>query len=214
QRHTKNDYDANNIVKLLTYGRLLFPASKMKTFQNKDLFFESTEFSLDDVYRCLSFLHKHKDNLQLWMHQRIQEQYNRDTSLVYYDVTNYYFEIDEQDDMRRKGVSKEHRPDPIIQMGLFMDTDGIPISYGLHPGNMLDKQTLIPMLGNIKRNFNLGRTIVDADKGMTSGDNIWYTLSAKNGYVLSYSIRGASQKFKDYVLNQNGYRAVGKDFKI
>src|SRR5699024_11447912 len=109
QRHTKSGYDANSIMKLLTYGRLLYPASKKHTYEMKDTFFEKTDFSLDDVYRCLSFLNKHKDELQRWMHKRIQEQYGRNTSLLYYDVTNYYFEIDEQDDMRRKGVSKEHR---------------------------------------------------------------------------------------------------------
>src|SRR5699024_4885511 len=214
QRHMKSDYDANSIMKLLIFGRLLFPSSKKKTYENKDVFFENMDFSLDDVYRCLSFLNKQKDNLQLWMHKQIQEQYDRNTSLVYYDVTNYYFEIDEQDEMRRKGVSKEHRPDPIIQMGLFMDTDGIPITYGLHPGNMLDKQTFIPMFRKIQKDFQLGRAIVVADRGMTTGDNIWYTLSAKNGYVLSYSVRGANRKFKDYVLNQDDYRTIGKDFKV
>lgn len=213
-RHSKSDFDANSIMKLLIFGRLLYPASKKKTYENKDVFFEKMDFSLDDIYRCLSFLNKQKDNLQHWMHEQIQEQYERNTSLVYYDVTNYYFEIDESDDMRKKGVSKEHRPDPIIQMGLFMDTDGIPITYGLHPGNMLDKQTFIPMFRKIQKDFHLGKTIVVADRGMTTGDNIWYTLSAKNGYILSYSVRGADKKFKDYVLDQNGYLAIGKDFKI
>ncbi|MBT2218667.1 IS1634 family transposase [Virgibacillus dakarensis] len=214
QRHIKSGYDANSIMKLLVFARLLYPGSKKKTYENKDTFFENTNFSLDDVYRCLPFFNKHKDALQLWIHERIKEQYDRNTSLVYYDVTNYYFEIDDPDDLRKKGVSKEHRPDPIVQMGLFIDTNGIPITYGLHPGNMLDKQTLIPMLGNIQRHFSLGRTIVVADKGMTTGDNIWYTLSAKNGYVLSYSVRGANKKFKDYVLDQNNYRTIGKGFKI
>lgn len=214
QRHSKEEYDANSIMKLLVFSRLLYPASKKKTYENKDVFFEKTDFTLDDVYRCLSFLNKHKNALQLWIHERIKQQYDRNTSLVYYDVTNYYFEVDEQDDLRRKGVSKEHRPDPIVQMGLFMDTNGIPITYGLHPGNMLDKQTLIPMLGKVQRNFSLGRIIVVADKGMTTGDNIWYTLSAKNGYVLSYSIRGADQKFKNYVLDQRDYVSRGEDFKI
>lgn len=214
QRHSKEEYDANSIMKLLVFSRLLYPASKKKTYENKNMLFEKMDFSLDDVYRCLSFFNKHKDALQLWIHERIKQQYDRDTSLVYYDVTNYYFEIDEQDDLRRKGVSKEHRPDPIVQMGLFMDTDGIPITYGLHPGNMLDKQTLIPMLGEIQRNFSLGRIIVVADKGMTTGDNIWYTLSAKNGYVLSYSIRGADQKFKNYVLDGRDYISTSDDFKI
>lgn len=214
QRHSKEEYDANSIMKLLVFSRLLYPASKKKTYENKELFFEKMDFSLDDVYRCLSFFNKHKDALQLWIHERIKQQYDRNTSLVYYDVTNYYFEIDEQDELRKKGVSKEHRPDPIVQMGLFMDTDGIPITYGLHPGNMLDKQTLIPMLGKVQRDFSLGRIIVVADKGMTTGDNIWYTLSAKNGYVLSYSIRGADQKFKNYVLDQSDYVARSDDFKI
>ncbi|NMA26128.1 MAG: IS1634 family transposase [Clostridiales bacterium] len=214
QRHTKENYDANSIMKLLVFARLLYPASKKKTYENKEVFFEKMNFSLDDVYRCLSFFNKHKDALQLWIHKRIKQQHNRDTSLVYYDVTNYYFEIDEPDELRKKGVSKEHRPDPIVQMGLFMDTDGIPITYGLYPGNMLDKQTLIPMLGQIQHDFSLGKIIVVADKGMTTGDNIWYTLSAKNGYILSYSIRGADRKFKDYVLDQKDYVAYNNDFKI
>lgn len=214
QRHTQEGYDANSIMKLLVFARLLDPASKKKTYEHKEQFFERTAFSLDDVYRCLSFFNKHKDNLQRWIHKRIKQHYGRNTSLVYYDVTNYYFEIDEPDELRRKGVSKEHRPDPIVQMGLFMDTDGIPITYGLHPGNMLDKQTFIPMLGEIQKNFSLGRIIVVADRGMTTGDNIWYTLSAKNGYILSYSVRGADRAFKEYVLDPSGYVSKGSGFKI
>ena len=214
QRYTKENYDANAIMKLLVYSRLLFPASKKKTFDNRNMFFDKFDFSLDDVYRCLSFFNKHSDSIQLWIHQRINEQYNRNTDLVYYDVTNYYFEIDEQDDLRRNGVSKEHRPDPIVQMGLFMDTNGIPINYKLFPGNAPDKTTLIPALSKIQHDYSLGRIIVVADKGLTTGDNIWYILSAKNGYVLSYSVRGADQNFQDYVLDEKGYMNKGDDFKI
>lgn len=214
QRHTKEDYDANAIMKLLVYSRLLYPASKRKTFEEKDIFFEKFDFTLDDVYRCLSFFNKHSDALQLWLHERVKSLYNRNTDLVYYDVTNYYFEIDEQDDLRKKGVCKEHRPDPIVQMGLFIDSDGLPITYKLFPGNNPDKTTLIPALGTIQRNYSLGRIIVVADKGLTTGDNIWYILSAKNGYVLSYSVRSADKKFKDYVLDQKNYINKGDDFKI
>ena len=214
QRSLKSEYDANAIMKLLVFLRLLYPASKKKTFENKELFFEKTNFSLNDIYRCLSFFNKHNESLQLWLHERIKSQYNRNTDLVYYDVTNYYFEIDEQDEMRRKGVSKEHKPDPIVQMGLFIDTNGIPITYKLFPGNAPDKTTLIPMLGKIQHDYSLGRIIVVADKGITTGDNIWYTLSAGNGYVLSYSIRSADQKFKDYVLDEKEYIEKGNDFKI
>lgn len=144
------------------------------------MFFEKFDFSLDDIYRSLSLFSKHSDALQLWLHERIKSLYNRNTELVYYDVTNYYFEIDEQDDLRKKGVSKEHRPDPIVQMGLFMDTNGIPITYKLFSGNAPDKTTLIPALSRIQREYSLGRIIIVADKGLTTGDNIWYILSAKN----------------------------------
>lgn len=214
QRHTKEEYDANSIMKLLVSSRLLYPASKKKTFENRDTFFEKFNFSLDDIYRCLSFFNKHSDALQLWLHERIKSQYTRNTDLVYYDVTNYYFEIDEPDDFRKKGVSKEHRPDPIVQMGLFIDTNGIPITYKLFPGNSSDKTTLIPALGRIQHDYSLGRIVVVADKGLTTGDNIWYILSAKNGYVLSYSVRGADKAFQNYVLDENGYINKGDDFKI
>ncbi|QSZ28213.1 IS1634 family transposase [Aceticella autotrophica] len=214
QRHSKEKYDANAIMKLLVFSRLLYPASKKKTYENRDIFFEKFNFSLDDIYRCLTLFNKHSDALQLWLHEHIKYQYNRNTDLVYYDVTNYYFEIDEQDDLRKKGVSKEHRPDPIVQMGLFMDTNGIPITYKLFPGNTPDKTTLIPSLSGIQREYSLGRIIVVADRGLTTGDNIWYILSAKNGYVLSYSVRGADKNFQKYVLDENGYVSKGDGFKI
>lgn len=214
QRHSKEKYDANAIMKLLVFSRLLYPASKKKTYENKDMFFEKVDFSLDDIYRSLSLFSKHSDALQLWIHERIKSLYNRNTELVYYDVTNYYFEIDEQDDLRKKGVSKEHRPDPIVQMGLFMDTNGIPITYKLFSGNAPDKTTLIPALSRIQREYSLGRIIIVADKGLTTGDNIWYILSAKNGYVLSYSIRSADKDFQDYVLDEKGYIDKGNGFKI
>jgi transposase len=201
-------------MKLLVFSRLLYPASKKKTYENRHTFFEKFDFSLDDIYRCLSLFNKHGDALQLWLHERISSQYKRNTDLVYYDVTNYYFEIDEQDDLRKKGVSKEHRPDPIVQMGLFMDTNGIPITYKLFPGNAPDKTTLIPALSRIQREYSLGRIIVVADKGITTGDNIWYILSAKNGYVLSYSVRGADKIFQNYVLDEDGYINTGDGFKI
>lgn len=214
QRHSKEDYDANAIMKLLVFSRLLYPASKKKTYENRNVFFENFDFSLDDIYRCLSLLNKYKDDLQLWIHEHIKEKYNRNTNLVYYDVTNYYFEIDEQDELRRNGVSKEHRPDPIVQMGLFMDTNGIPITYKLFPGNSPDKTTLIPALRRIQHDYSLGRIIVVADRGIITGDNIWYTLSAGNGYVFSYSVRSADKEFKNFVLNENGYVNKGDGFKI
>lgn len=215
QRHTKESYDANTILKMLVYSRILAPASKKSSFDHREMFFEKTNYSIDDVYRCLSFLNKHKETIQVWMNDKIKENYGRDTSLIYYDVTNYYFETDEQNDFLRKGVSKEHRPNPIVQMGLFMDNNVIPITYELFAGNTNDCLTYRPNFGKIKKQFNLGRVISVADKGMTTGDNIWYTINtpAHDGYVFSRSIRGAEKSMKKYVLDDDGYVWLGKEYK-
>lgn len=213
QRHSNEEYDANAIMKMLVFSRLINPASKKKSFEERGRFFENTDYSLDDVYRCLSLFNKHKDNLQVWINDNIKKNYGRDTKLVYYDVTNYYFETDKIDDFKRKGVSKEHRPNPIVQMGLFMDNNGIPITYQLSPGNTNDCLTYRPNLSKIKKDYDLGKVVVVADKGMTTGDNIWYTLSAGDGYVFSMSVRGANKELKDYVLDQDGYQWLEKNTK-
>lgn len=215
QRHTKVSYDANTIMKMLVYSRILFPASKKASYEHRERFFEKTNYSLDDVYRCLSFFNKHKENLQVWINDRIKENYGRDTSLIYYDVTNYYFETDEQTDFLRKGVGKEHRPNPIVQMGLFMDNNAIPITYELFSGNTNDCLTYRPNFGRIKKQFDLGRVITVADKGMTTGDNIWYTINTptKDGYVFSMSVRGADKSMKEYVLDEEGYTWLGSEYK-
>ena len=116
RRYTDAQYNHNAIFKMLIYSRLLDPGSKKRAFEKRNMFFEKMDFSLDDVYRSLSFFAEFKDPMLLSMHKRIEKIYGRDTSLVYYDVTNYYFEIDKQDELRRKGYSKEHRRDPIVQM--------------------------------------------------------------------------------------------------
>ncbi|MDO4557224.1 MAG: IS1634 family transposase, partial [Lachnospiraceae bacterium] len=215
QRHSREEYDANTIMKMLVYSRLLAPASKKASFDNREMFFEKTNYSLDDVYRCLTFLDKQKDKLQTWINEKIKAHYGRDTGIIYYDVTNYYFESDNNNDFTCKGVSKEHRPNPIVQMGLFMDNNGIPITYELFPGNTNDCLTYRPGFGRIKKEFNPGRVISVADKGMTTGDNIWYTLNTpdEDGYVFSMSVRGADKEMKSYVLKDEGYEWSGDEYK-
>ena len=213
QRHLNIDFSLNNVMKLMVFSRLLYPCSKKKTFENKDLFFENSDFSIDDVYRALTLMNKHRDAIQLFIYDHIKEQYGRNTEIVYYDVTNYYFEIDEPDELRRKGVSKEHRPDPIVQMGLLMDTFGMPIAYKLFKGNDNDCTTLLPVLKEIRKDFNLGRIIVVADKGLNTGENIYYNLKRGNGYVFSQSVRRANKELKAYVLKDNGYTWYGDEYK-
>ena len=215
QRHTKHEFDANVITQMLVYSRLLYPSSKKSAFENREKFFEKTDYSLDDVYRCLTFLNKHKENLQIWLDEKVSKNYNRDTSILYYDVTNYYFETDDQNGFLMKGVNKEHRPNPIVQMGLFIDSNGLPVTYELFPGNTNDCLTYRPNLGRVKKDFDYGRVITVADKAMTTGDNIWYTKTtpSKDGYVFSMSVRGADKELKDYVLNDNGYVWFGSEYK-
>ncbi|MDD2573782.1 MAG: hypothetical protein PHS13_04765 [Firmicutes bacterium] len=140
-------------MKLLVFSRLLAPASKKKAFEGKERYFEKTNYTLDNVYRCLSFLNKQSSNLQLWLNDRIKQRYGRDSSLVYYDVTNYYFETDKTDGFRKKGPSKKHKPNPIVQMGLFIDNKGIPITYQLFPGNTNDYLPIVPIFHALRKNI-------------------------------------------------------------
>jgi transposase len=213
QRNLNVEYSLNNIMKLMVFSRLLEPCSKKKTFESKDCFFENSNFSLVDIYRGLAKLNKYRDELQLHIYEHIKEQYGRNTEIVYYDVTNYYFEIDEPDELRRKGVSKEHRPDPIVQMGLLMDNLGFPIAYKLFKGNDNDCTTLLPVLKETRRNFDLGRIVVVADKGINTSENIYYNLKRGNGYVFSQSVRRAAKELKAYVLNDDGYTWYGDEYK-
>ena len=213
-RSFKSEFNTNNIMKLLVFSRILAPASKKKTYEGKERYFENTDFSLDDIYRCLTQVVAFKDSLQLYLHRKMKDKFGRSTELVYYDVTNYYFETDRQDELRKKGVSKEHRPDPIVQMGLLMDTKGVPISYDLFPGNINDCETLLPILDKVKKDYQVGRTIIVADKGVNTADNIAFSLARGDGYVYSQTVRGANRELKDYVLDPSGYRQIGDDYKI
>lgn len=206
RRHEDFKFNTDAIMRLLVYARLLYPGSKRASTLSKGMFFENFDFSLDDVYAALTHFHKISQGLQQHLHEKVSQQYGRETDLVYYDVTNYYFQIDREDELRRKGPSKEHRRDPIVQMGLLLDRMGLPISYKLFPGNTHDSQTLIPMLTQIKKQFGVKRIISVADKGLNSGDNIAFNTALGDGYVYSKSVRGASEDFKAWVLDGEGYR--------
>ena len=206
----KFEYNTNSIMIMLVMSRILTPGSKRKAYEDKGRFFERFDFSLDDVYRALSHYAEVSTELQQSIHERISKKYGSDTSIIYYDVTNYYFQIDRPNEKLKYGKGKENRKKPIIQMGLAMDADGVPIHYKLFPGNTLDKETFRSVIGDIKLHYNTGRIIVVADMGIITGDNIYYLTGSKqykplNGYVFSFSVRGGTNKFKEYVLDKNGY---------
>ena len=200
-------------MRLLVFSRLLYPGSKKKAFEDRSKFFERFDFTLDDLYRSLTRFSKFREALQLWIHEHVTSGYGRDTTITYYDVTNYYFEIDKQDKTRRKGVCKEHRPNPIVQMGLFMDNSGLPVAYQLFPGNNNDCTTLIPILKRIRREFGVGKAVVVSDKGLNTAKNAYYLANSRGGYVFSQSVRGGTKELKEYVLKKFGYEQFGDDYK-
>ena len=226
QSNLKIDYNLNDIFSLLVYSRIMYPGSKKDAYDNKDRFFEKYDFSLKDIYRSLDNFYEYKNEIQTIIWNNTKDKYKRDTTNSYYDCTNYYFEIDYNDEdlvdeegnilekgYRKRGPEKNHRPDPIIEMGLLMDSTGIPMSYDLFPGNESEKTSLRPILKRTKSKFGIDRTIVVADRGLNTSDNIFF-LAGKNddehknhdGYVYGQSVRGADKEFKEWCLNQDGYK--------
>jgi transposase len=214
RRHENFKFNTDAIMRLLVYTRLLYPGSKRASTLIKERFFDTFKFSLDDVYNALTHFDKISNTLLQHLHDMVTEHYGRETDLVYYDVTNYYFEIDKQDDLRKKGAAKDNRKKPIVQMGLLLDKQSRPISYKLFPGNTHDSQTLMPVLSDVKKKFGVKRVIAVADKALNSGDNIAYNTILGDGYIYSKSIRGASEEFKKWVLDQTGYRQLADHYKI
>ena len=237
QKKLKIDYNLNDILSLLVFMRIISPGSKKKAYEEKETLFENYNFSLDDIYRSLTNINPLKEDIEKIIWNNTKDKYNRDTSNCYYDCTNYYFEIEYNDEdifeydkngnvktdkdgipiikqkgIRKKGPEKNKRPDPIIEMGLLMDSSNIPLAYDLFPGNESEKNSLIPILNRTKKNFELDRTIVVADRGLNTSDNVIQIAGLsleqslkKNGYVYGQSVRGADEDFKNWVLKQEDY---------
>jgi len=210
-RNKSFKYNTNSIMILLVISRLLKPGSKKKAFEERGRYYERFNFSLFDTYRALSHFAGLVKGFQQYLNTQVREKYGRNTKTIYYDVTNFYFEIDKADELRKYGRSKEKRHSPLVQMGLAMDADGIPIHYKIFPGNKLDKETFRSVIGEVRTSYDTGRIVVVADMGIITGDNIYYLTGGRsdNGYVFSFSIRGAADTFKDYVFDSKGY--VGAD---
>lgn len=217
---TKVKYDLVGLAKLLATGRALNPASKISTYEAKEDYLTPLTDSTDwhDIYYCLDDLDKKSAAVQKRMSSRIDGLIGRNTDVAYYDVTNYFFEIENNDPdilnedgevlkkgLRKKGVSKEKRRTPIVQMGMFIDNKGIPIGYHLFPGNTLDQATLRPALKKTVDSYEFDRIIVVADRGLTSDKNIAHVVGEGNGYVLSKSIKKCKKSEREWVLDQDGY---------
>lgn len=215
QRNLKINYSLNEIFQFLTYSRVINSCSIHKAYQHIEDSFLETDFSLDDAYRALSYFSKYRKDLLKFIDESIRINFKRDITHTFYDVTNYYFEINEEDVLRKRGCSKQRMPKPIIQMGLLLDNNGIPLTYRLFKGNTTDCETYLPVLDELKEEFNLGHTIVVADKGMNTGENMCYNIIKGDGYIFSQSVRGAKAEMKEFVTSDEGYANIGEDgFRI
>ena len=209
-RKIRGENSFESIFKFLVLLRILSPDSKRASCQLKNNFYEiNTEFTLQDVYRALDIYADFEVELQRYLNEKVKEKIGRDLSYAFFDVTNYFFTIDFPDEdggLRQRGVSKEHRVDPIVAMGLFMDSNGLPVSMSLFPGNTSDSVTLRPVMKEIKASYGLGRLIVVADKGLNSSKNIDEICNNGDGYVVSQILRGKKGKrYQEMVFDEKGY---------
>ena len=233
KKSTDIKYPLSKACELLTYSRIINPGSIKYVFERKNKFFEPFDLTLDDLYRSLRPILSWKETIFKSIWDNTKDKYNRDASTSYYDCTNYYFEIEYDDEdtyktdengnivyqdgkpviekkgLRKRGPEKNHRPDPIVEMGLLLDKQGFPISYNLFSGNTSEKETLVPEIRKIKRRHYIDKVIVVADRGLNCSDNMIKTAGLdldkenRDGYIYGQSIRGADQEFKDWVLKND-----------
>lgn len=232
-KHTSIKYDLEAVFRLLVFSRILYPASKLGTFHSKNIYFEKMEgFTEKDVYKALDLFDQYDEELQKWIYNHSSKICARDMSVSYFDCTNYYFDIGRSDmdtfndngnpvdetgnpieiKYRKRGPEKNHRPDPIVGMGLLMDKNGIPLAFDLFPGNESEKVHMRPVINRVKNEFDSGRVIFVADRGLNTSDNIYFLngdnkgdYNPRDGYVYGQSVRGADAEFKAWVLG-DGYQ--------
>ena len=225
---TKLQYDVYGFAKLLIFGRLLNPASKYATVRQNDDYYEPIlkDFNPDNIYDTLSFIADNKDKIIRRINTNLMKKAGRSPEIIYYDVTNFYFEIEDADEdvldeegnvqikgQRKFGVCKEERHQPIVQMGLFMDDEGIPIAMESFPGNTLDHLTLRPAMKKTIDDLDFSRFIMIADRGICDYMNLLHLLDAGNGYIVSKSLLKSTKEEREWAYSDDGYTQVSPDFK-
>jgi hypothetical protein len=208
-RH-KFSFDLNQILSRLLYGRILFPASKLSTFRLSGCFLEQPTFDLQHVYRALEVIAQESDFIQAEVYKNSRSVQQRNAGILFYDCTNYFFEIEQADGDKQYGYSKEHRPNQIVQMGLFIDNDGLPLSFGIFPGNTNEQVTLKPLEKKILRDFELSKIVVCTDAGLASTDNRKFNDKQGRAFITTQSVKKLKKHLKEWALAPDGWRIVGK----
>lgn len=205
----KFTYDLNSILSRLLYGRILFPSSKLNTFEESKKLLEPPQFELQHVYRALDVLCKEDACIQSELYKNSKLLSKRNDRILFYDCTNFFFEIEQEENMKQYGPSKEHRPNPIVEMGLFMDGDGIPLAFSIHPGNKSEQQTLIPLEEQIMKDFQHAKFIVCMDAGLSSIDNRKFNNEAGRAFITTQSIKKLKKHLKEWCLEATGWKLEG-----
>lgn len=209
-RH-KFTFDLNSILSRLVYGRVIFPSSKLATCELSKKFIEQPHFDIQHVYRALSILSLESDFIQSSLYKHSLKVSKRNTGILFYDCTNFFFEIEQPDinGLRQYGVSKEHRPNPIVQMGLFMDGDGVPLAFSINKGNTNEQVTLKPLEKTILSDFDLSKFVVCTDAGLASNSNRKFNTKGDRAFVTTQSIKKLKEPLKKWALDPNGWKLPG-----
>ena len=205
-------YDLNDILSKLIYSRIIYPSSKLKTLELSKNFLESPNFEYQHILRSLEILSKESDFIQSELYRNSLKYSKRNSKVLFYDCTNYYFEIEEEDEFRKYGKSKEHRPNPIVEMGLFMDGDGIPLTFDTFPGNKSEQETLQPLEKKILEDFHNPEIVVCTDAGLSSNSNRLFNDTNIRKFVTTQSLKKLKQFLKDWSLDlTSGWKLPGSD---
>jgi len=211
----KFEYDLNEILSRLIYTRILYPASKKASFEDSKRFIEQPSFELHQIYRALTVLAQDSDYIQSRLYKNSKQLGARRTGVIYYDCTNYFFEIEQEKDDKQYGVSKENRPLPIVQMGLFMDADGIPLAFCINPGNTSEQKTMIPLEKKLLEDFELSQFVVCTDAGLSSMENRKFNNYDKEdgmrSFITTQSVKKLKGFLKEWALSDEGWHLSGGD---
>lgn len=205
----KFDFDLNFILSRLLYSRILFPSSKLSTNEISKSFLEEPNFELHHVYRALDIIAKESDFIQSSLYKNSLKVSNRSTDVLYYDCTNYFFEIEQEAGIKKYGHSKENRPNPIVQMGLFMDGNGIPLAFDIHPGNLNEQSTLTPLEKKIIKDFHLSKFVVCTDAGLSSTANRKFNDVKDRFFITTQSLKKLKGFIKNWALDSTGWKLSG-----
>lgn len=209
-RH-KFKYDIQAIITDLVYARILNPSSKKSSYSYCQSLLEMPKYSLDNVYDALQILADESDYIQSDLYRNSNFLHARNKSVLYYDCTNFFFEIEQEDELRKYGKSKEHRPSPIVELGLFMDADGFPLAFDIYPGNQNEQTTLKPLEQKVIRDFECSKFIFCSDSGLGSKSNRQFNDLGDRSYVITQSLKKMKTEDRDIALNPAQYRKLGCD---